>query len=61
MLLMLPMPRNPLLERRLGRHLVLFVPELVHGERNPRNAPYRAIRNITQLSTTAEPQNSTKQ
>jgi hypothetical protein len=58
MLLMLPVPLNPLFQRRLCRHPVLLVPRLVHPDLTH---CYRAIRNITQLNTTADPQNIAKQ
>jgi hypothetical protein len=61
MLLMLAMPLNPLFHRPLRRHPILLVPKLVHGALAVDPATHRAIRNITQLSTTADPQNSAKQ
>jgi hypothetical protein len=51
-------PLNPLFQRRLCRHPVLLVPRLVHPDLTH---SYRAIRNITQLNTTADPQNIAKQ
>jgi hypothetical protein len=58
--LVLSMPRNSLFQRSLCRHPVLLVPHLVHGGLTS-SRTYRAIRNITQLSTIADPQKSVKQ
>jgi hypothetical protein len=52
--LVFAVPLDALLQGRLGRHLVLAMPELVHLN-------YRAIKNISQLTTIAAPTNSTKQ
>ena len=60
LLLVFFMPTDSLLNGCVRRHLVLGVPKLIHRE-NLQIVAYRAIKNITQLSTIAEPTNRMKQ
>jgi hypothetical protein len=60
MLLVFLVPLDALLQRCLGRHLVLCVPKFVH-EAIPLKVAYRAIKYISQLSVIAAATKSAKQ